>query len=728
MPIEPITPAPPIKLGSREYKTIGIFLLVAAVSLGFALKYFTRAFPEATLDLRITRAQAQSIAEAFLAKRDLKVRGYEHAEVFSYDDEGKLYLERTQGLTRLNQLTAGPIHMWRWSNRWFRPLEKEEFRVDVTPKGEVVGFDHDLAEAAPGADLGDPAARSIAEQFLTLVMKRDLGHLEFVEGESQKRPKRTDHTFTWKQKDVDLGDGSLRLEVEVAGDQVSGFRDFIKVPEQWSRDYQRVRSRNDSAQVVDEVFWVLLSVGMLIFLIMRLRDRDVPLRFALLFGAVAAVLSFLSSMNEFSQSKFGFPTTDTYSSFLAGSLMQSILGALGFGAMIFLLVASAEPMYREGFPALISLRRYFSWTGLRTRSFFIANVVGIGLTFFFFAYQTGFYLLANKLGAWAPSDVPFTNDLNTAIPWVAVLFGGFFPAVSEEIQFRAFAIPFLRKYIRYMPLAVVLAAFNWGFLHAAYPNQPFYIRGVEVGVGGIIIGFLMLRYGVLATMIWHYSVDALYTAFLLLRSPNHYLQFSGALTAGIMLIPLIVALVAYLRTGTFADEEPLTNAAEGMSRADAVEEVPQAPISYSPLSSRRLRIAALVIVAAIVLALIPAYRFGHDVTLGITRTQAVQAADAYLAGRRHVAPSSFRRVAFLHDNVDRQALRYMLERVTIKQADQIYRSSTRPELWQVRYFRPLEKDEYQVFVDMDAGKVFAFAHLIPDEAPGLPCRKIRLRS
>ena len=56
----------------------------------------------------------------------------------------------------------------------------------------------------------------------------------------------------------------------------------------------------------------------------------------------------------------------------------------------------------------------------------------------------------------------------------------------------------------------------------------------------------MLRFGIMATLIWHYSVDALYTAFLLLRSPNHYLMVSGGVAAGIMLIPLIVALAAYL--------------------------------------------------------------------------------------------------------------------------------------------------------------------------------------
>ena len=77
--------------------------------------------------------------------------------------------------------------------------------------------------------------------------------LDFVETQTEKRPARTDHDFAWKQKNVDLGEGSYRLEVEVDGDQVGGYREFVKVPEQWTRGYERLRSRNDAAQLVNQV-------------------------------------------------------------------------------------------------------------------------------------------------------------------------------------------------------------------------------------------------------------------------------------------------------------------------------------------------------------------------------------------------------------------------------------------------------------------------------------------
>jgi len=719
----------PIRLTHREFRIIAAGVLVASVSLGIGVKYFWRAFPEAAIDFRLTREQSAPVARKFLADRGIRLEGYRHTSIFNYSDETKVYLERTQGLERMNGLTRGPVRLWRWSHRWFMPRQKEEFRVEVTPAGEVVGYDHEIEEAAPGAGLDPAAARGIAEKFLREVKKRDLSDLEFLETETEKRPARTDHLFAWKQRSLDLGEGSLRVEVEVDGDEVAGYREYVKIPEQWSRDYEKLRSRNDSAQVVAEVLLVMLSMAMLIILVRRLRDRDVPARLAAWFGLVTSLLYFLGQLNDFSVAEFTYRTTDSYSSFVAGYLQRSVLAALGAGAWVFFLVGSSEPVYRENFGKLISIRRYMSWKGLRTRSFFMAYVVGLALTFFFFAYQTIFYLAANKLGAWAPADVNYSDLLNTRIPWVWVLFGGFLPAVSEEMQFRAFAVPFLRKILRSGTAGLVLAAFIWGFLHSAYPNQPFYIRGVEVGLGGIIIGFVMLRFGILATLVWHYSVDAIYTAFLLLRSHNNYMIVSGCITAGIMLVPLAVALVAYWRTGTFEQDEALSNTSEGVSRLPTQEAAheAEAPIAYQPLDARRLILAGILIAVFAGLAALPAYRFGKDIKVRTTGRDAERLADEFLA-KRQVNAASYRRVAALHENLDPFALKYLLERKPVEECDRIYRQATRLLLWEVRYFRPLEKEEHLVFVDVAGGEVFAYRHLLDEDAPGASLSTVQARS
>ena len=720
----------PTKLTAAHYKLISLALLIAVLSFAISQRYFHQTFPEASLDLRVNRGDSELIARTFLLTQGASLSGYRHTAVFTYSDSTKLYLERKFGLRQLNQLTSGPIHLWRWSNRWFRPQQQEEFNIDVSPTGQVVGFHHVVPEEQPGANLDTAAARSIAEAFLTQSIKRDLSDLELIESEDNKRPARTDHLFTWKQKSVDLGDGSLRISVLVSGDRVSSYSEFVKVPEQWSRDYERLRSRNDSAQMIDEAFFSLLTIAMLVMLILRLRIHDVRLRTASGFALAGAVLYFLSRMNNFPLAESSYPTTSSYASFVASYFTAGVMAALGVGIFIFFLVAAAEPEYRHSFPRLISLRRYFTWNGLRSRSFFLANIVGLTLAFFFFAYQTLFYLYANKLGAWAPSDIPFTNELNTRIPWMGVLFMGFFPAVSEEMQFRAFAVPFLAKYVRSLPLAIVLAAFNWGFLHSAYPNEPFFIRGLEVGLGGILIGFVMVRFGIVATLIWHYSVDALYSAFLLLRSPNHYLMFSGALTAGIMLIPLGVSLFAYLKTGSFADEAALTNAQELSPPAvvaSPAADLTENDLAYQPLTRRRLALAGVLCLVLVAVACIPVYRFGEGVKVTMTAEQAARQAAAYLRSQG-IDASKYHHVVVLLNDVSPSAVRYFAEHVSLKQADHLYRNTTQLLAWEVRYFQPLQTEEHHVSFDATNGSFIDHRISLDENASGASLDESQARS
>ena len=85
----------PVKLETREHKIIVVAIVVAAVSLVIGIRYFSRAFPEASLTLRVNRTDSVPIAAKFLSARGFNVSGYRHVAIFDYDDQAKTYLERT---------------------------------------------------------------------------------------------------------------------------------------------------------------------------------------------------------------------------------------------------------------------------------------------------------------------------------------------------------------------------------------------------------------------------------------------------------------------------------------------------------------------------------------------------------------------------------------------------------------------------------------------------------
>ena len=722
----------PERLHRADFRFLAICLLLLVATVWFSARYFYRAFPEASIDFRVTREQARTQAERFLATQGLQVKGYRHASRFNYDDTAKTFLERELGLDRANRIMRGRVRLW----RWFRPLQKEEFRVDVTPSGELAGFEHEIPEAAARPSLPAGQARAVAERFLRDTMQRDPAALDFVEGSSATRPARTDHTFTWKERDFETSgvrDATYRLEVTVLGSEVGAYREYLKVPETWQRAYQGLRSRNVTAGTVDSGFMVLLAAGLLVTIVLRVRSRDVRWRLAAAVGGTGALLYFLANWNAQPLAEFGYPTTDSYASFIAQELLGNLSGALGAGGLLFVLTAGAEPLYRERYRARLPLGSLFSRRGLSSKQFFLGTILGITLAGVFVAYQTAFYIVAYRFGAWSPADVPYDDLLNTRLPWLFVLLGGFLPAVSEEFMFRMFAIPFLTKLLRYVPIAVVLAAFIWGFGHAGYPQQPFWIRGVEVGIGGVALGLIMLRWGILPTLVWHYSVDAMYTALLLLRSHHPYFVFSGAASAGIMVLPVAIAGIAYLRRGGFepeiarppdaAVEPPAPGAEPEAQEAEAPE---AGSLSYAAWSPGRRQAALLVFAAgAIIVAAVRVDQFGGEPRFALGPARARAAAEQF-ARTQGFDPRGYRAVVFPETNWDdpdtRLAAKYFVARRDIAYVANAFDRHVPLHGWTVRFFKPLQREEMRVSVapdnDPENGGIFEYEHILPEDQPG----------
>jgi len=718
-------------LGRKDSRFILLCILICAASLWIGIRYFYRAFPEASIEFKVNRDSSRPLAEKFLAAQGKSVRDFRHAASFRYDDDTKVFLERELGLERANALMGKEVKLWRWGHRFFKPSQKEEIRIEITTRGEVASFSHILPEDAAGADLPADAARALAESFLVLEMRHPVDSFEFVDSQTQKRPNRTDHVFTWKVAGMDLRNASYRVEVTLQGDRVDGYREYVKIPEEWSRSYRRLRSLNETATEVDLLFFALLGIGMLVVLGQRIRLKDIRWKTALAFGLIALVLQLLASLNDFPLEEYGFDTTSSYGSFVSRYLILAALGALSAGGVIFLLTACVEPLYRQSYRFHLSISRMISWHTIRTRSFFIAALAGITLTFFFFAYEIGFYLLAKWLGAWAPADIPYTDLLNTRFPWIFVLLGGFFPAVSEEWAFRAFSIPFLQRLLRYRWIAIVVSSFVWGFGHANYPNQPFFIRGIEVGIVGLILSWAMLRFGILAPLIAHYSIDAFYSAFLFLRSGNAYLVTTGAVTAGIYLIPILLAAGAYLVKREFRSETAVTNESEAVAPPEPpAMEVPsdQKPgVVYSPLKARTKLLALVLLVIGILLTIWRAPHFGDSVQFRLRASEAALAAKKFLSSLKFSSLDDFRQVTQPYGRVDPIAAQYICAAAGIERLNAVYGRHIRPVAWQTRFYRPLQKEEFQVNVDPVAGKLISFRHLLPEEAQGadLPEREAR---
>jgi len=722
------------QLTRRDWLLIAACVAVAAVSIFVVVNWFGAAFPEASIEFKYDRGSSEKLADGVLAEQLLDTRGMKHAATFDADDEARIFLERSLGLTKTNEILKRDVRLWAWSHRWFRPLQEEEFRVDIAPTGEVTGFSDRIPEdrAINSPDVN--AARAIAERFLGTV--NAFNNLKLVAQSERRLPKRMQRIFTYDSQSIHPAGAPYRTVVTVDGDRVSSFSRRIKVPDDWQRSYRELRSKNNLAGNVDVVFLIITMVCVVAVFVMRLLRGDLQLRLLLGIGIAAVILVTGTSLNSFPSALAGYNTTESYAAFLARFGFGALIQGIGVAMMLVVVVGAGEVLFRERLPKKLSVARIWNRRALTSKRVFLAFIVGYTLVAFFLGYQVAFYLIADKFGAWAPAEVPYDDMLNTAFPWIAVLFAGFFPALSEEFMSRAFSIPFFEKVLRSRWAAIIAAGFIWGFGHATYPNQPFYIRGVEVGCAGVLIGFLMMRFGIVPLLIWHYTVDALYTAMLLLRSGNNYYVISGALASLVFAIPMLVSIALYVRNKGFVPDDDLSNDTIPIHPVPERAPEPARPaFTFPPMPVTRGKLLACIVLVALAAGAIawnlPSiddavdYRITKDdakriaATVGPPPAAAMRSIATPVEGFRSWDRNATREEGGGPGDFDTIAADYLLRHgLSMQSLLAVMRTKIPTATWIVRDFAPQVKDEYFIEVDPRAARVAGYHKYQDEKRPG----------
>ena len=711
------------RLNRRDWTLIAICVVLAAASIVIVARYFSTAFPEASIDFKYDRHASKDIAAKLLP---IDVTEFKHAASFESDGFARIFLERSVGLENANRVMRDQVRVWYWHHRWFKPLVEEEVSVDVAPTGHIVSYRHVIPEDRAIAS-GDGLAAAYA--FLDRIgVRRD--DLRLLDQSQRNLPKRLQRIYTFESSSIRPANAPYRHVVTVDGNLVTEYSQRLKVPDAWLRSYRELRSKNVAAGSVDLIFNVITMIAALVLFIVRLRRGELPLRFLLFVGLAGMILTAGVGLNSMPSQFAYYDTTTSYPAFVAQIAVMGALQCIGTGMLLIVICGAGEVLYRERLPNQLAMPRIWSRKSLTSKRVFLALILGYALVPLFMAYQVMFYLAARRVGAWAPAEVPYDDMLNSAFPWVMVLFAGFFPALSEEFLSRAFSIPFFQKIVRSRLFAIVLAGFIWGFGHSTYPNQPFWIRGVEVGLVGVVAGLMMDRFGLLPLLIWHYTIDAVYTATLLFASGNAYYVASAALASLIFAVPLVVSIALYVKNRGFIPDDDLTNATMPVSPPPEHPEVAVAaaePPEAMRVSRRMIQacIVSVLIAAAAVVLRPPSVYDAIDYRIDGAKAKEIAARHVrekyeYVIATPVEGFRAWDRGASREDGgapggYDSVAATYLVQNGTsIGELTRIFREELEAGTWMVRFFTPMKKEEVFVEIDPRTSRIVGY-HKYQDE-------------
>src|SRR5258708_28683666 len=342
-------------------------------------------------------------------------------------------------------------------------------------------------------------------------------------------------------------------------------------------------------------------------------------------------------------------------------------------------------------------------------------------------YVVAFYVVASKYGAWAPQELNFDDSVNTAFPWISGAAIGLLASTNEEFAFRLFAIHFFKRITGSRWIAVIVPAFLWSFLHSNYPQEPAYIRGIEIGLVGIVAGIVMLRWGILATLIWHYTVDAWLVGLMLMRSNSLYFKVSGAVVAAAALAPLAFACISYLSRGGFETDEELLNRAEPAPEIDFTAERAAATaetksIRYDALAPAMIAFLAVCVLGGGALAWRLKPQTVGDYLKPSVKARAARARADEILRKRHLDPNSYGHATVLAEIADPIINEYLRQRVSVAGVNAIYANQVPAALWRLRYFRDSQPEEFAVILRPD-GSLHSVHHTLAEETPGASLTK-----
>ena len=534
---------------TRQKTPLWVDILIVFFGVTGAIIFFTfydRALPSASVDVSISRAEAEKIATDYLGQFGYTPHDYKFANSFSGGGSSLYYLQRTLGVEESNRRMANeewPLYYW--SARWFKPMEKEEFVIYLMPDGEFLGFRRVIKEDAPGADIPQEDAGVIAESFLSQYAGWDAAKWEQVEAASETRSGgRVDHTFAWKSRAFSAGESELRYNLTIQGDQVGYVDYWIKVPEDFMRQYALER---DQAGFLNLIAYFLGFLGLLgagLFGITMIRPDN---QRALWPSLLVAGVSLAAALNFISLYTLSYNTTEDYTLFWLITILGVVFGAFFPAALVFGAWMGGQALSKLVWPRQdrILQRGHDRWVSF-SRSAWRGLMFG-GMQM---GYVVSFYLLTEKyLGWWSPVRADYSNLFATPFPFLQAFDIGLSAALTEELLFRLLGVSLFlwifRKKLAW--LAVLIPGVLWAFAHSGYVTYPIYVRGVELTVVALLLGFVFLKFDLLTAIMSHFTYNMMVVGIILLRSSEPYYQTSGLVVVLTLLVPLLPGLLWKLK-------------------------------------------------------------------------------------------------------------------------------------------------------------------------------------
>jgi hypothetical protein len=728
-----VSPNLPEKRFRLDIVLIALIVIAIFGASIYALKE-KEAFPEASIDLKLSKREILDRTLDWARKLNFRKDKLITSTGFSFDNDAKNYLELELGQKRANELMKSEIPMWWWRTRLCKEFDQDQFYTLISPTGKLICLSNTLQNDKALPSVTQDQAKEIARDFVEKQAGIPLTDYTIVTNSTSSLPHRKDHDFTWEDRKHAYGDAYLRVSVTISGNQVSYFYYYLHVPEVWERKFSTIRSYNELLGRIAFVFNSFLMFAGTFILVWAITSRNARWRMGAVFGLFIFLGCIAMFLNDWSSIIEGYQTQTPFRSYMISAVAKMVASSFGVGLIGVFFIMAGEAMYRASNPMRVAFENYFKFRPFTTLELSKGLLVGICVFCIALGWVVTYYIIGSHFGYWCPLDFSDYQILSAGVPAYTAVCIGVEAAINEEFLYRVIGLSLAKRLVRNFWLANLMQAAAWGFAHSNYPQEPPYARGIELTLSGLFFGWIMNRFGLLPCLVAHYLLDAFLTAQPLLTSGKPGLVVEALVP--ILPFPLL-AIFAIARARKKPDlEEPLLNE-HLIHHKEPVPEEEQERRHFDYVAMPRRTRLILAAVMAVFMAtglvftqLVQDKRIGTEKNISSTRTQVIRKAWDILAAhgvRAGTATSGWQASATLTDELQYEQLQYLFEKLGFSKTNELALASQKGYYWRVRFFKPMQAEEYEVDLD-EKGNELEFDTTLEEDQPGATLTEAQART
>ena len=497
--------------------------------------------PESYLKVQTDRHKIETSAKSYL----YRILGdtFTHYRVgieFTEDVIAKYFLLRNASDT-LRNIIEGGKSLWCWRVTFHVPDTGDTITVDLHPESlTLVGFHKRWA-----LPYAQPLDTRKAQQFVTSLLHKILG--EEVDKFVYSGAKRLGPSYLqllWYEADFNVKGARYGIIAYLTDDGLKSVRIGFILPADTYVDYNRnYFCRLGLTYIAAFAIFLLILIPLSIHIVTFVRWGWISIRELILCFTVTSVLVFAT----------------TYSMFGTHNIRQNLLISLAISVVTSLALLVGRHHYAMVAPFKLYLKFLPTPIGIRTREFFYSTLIGYYVGFLQLGWLALVHAILTKRGLWLPLILPARITYNMKLPYLIFLPGLTFAMLNESL-FRLYGISWLNSKVRLLPAICVVSSL-WGFGFSLLPQSPHYLYGVTIAIWGIVLGFVLVKFGLLATVISQFVVITIVLGLPLFYSDAKYSVIFVSINVILFLYPLIFTAIHYLRTGQFHHDTTILNLA-----------------------------------------------------------------------------------------------------------------------------------------------------------------------